>query len=76
MAMTVEEIDAGISVLLTAMGSGELRVRFADGREVTYRSADDLAKQVAALRAQRVTLVAGDAAPIARPRYFLINAVR
>lgn len=74
--MTVEEIDAAISVLLTATGSGELKVRFADGREVTYRSADDLAKQIAALRAQRVSLVAGDVAPIARPRFFLVTAVR
>jgi hypothetical protein len=76
MAMTVEEIDASITALLTAMGSGTLRARFADGREVTYRSADDMAKQVTFLRQQRATLIAGDAAPIARPRFFIINAVR
>lgn len=74
--MTVEEIDASIAALMTSIGSGELRVRFADGREVTYRSADDMMKQVTFLRSQRGVLVAGDVTPIARPRYFLVNAVR
>lgn len=74
--MTVEEIDAAISALLTAMGAGELRVRFADGREVTYRSAADMVTQIEFLRRQRGAVLAGDAVPVARPRFFLVSAVR
>ena len=74
--MTIGEIDAAISALLTAIGSGELRVRFADGREVTYRSADDMMKQVQFLRSERAALGAGDVTPIVRPRFFLVTAVR
>ena len=63
-------------VLADAYTSGELRVRFADGREVTYRSAADMVAQVEFLRRERGALVAGDVTPIARPRFFLVTAVR
>lgn len=74
--MTVEEVDASISALLSAMGQGELRVRFADGGEVTYRSAADMVTQVEFLRRQRGALMSGDTVPVARPRFFLVTAVR
>lgn len=74
--MTLGEIDAAISTLLAAIGSGELSCRFADGRQVTYRSADDLLKQLAEMRTQRGAIIAGDATPIARPKFFIVTAVR
>jgi len=33
-----------LEAIQTAIGSGVLRVRYADGREVTYQSLDDLLK--------------------------------
>ena len=33
-----------LEAIQTAIGSGVLRVRYADGREVTYQSLDDLMK--------------------------------
>lgn len=74
--MTIEEIDAGISALVTALSTGELRVRFADGREVTYQSAEDIEARLAGMRRERGALLAGDAAPVVRPRFYLVNAIR
>jgi hypothetical protein len=60
MAVTQADIDA----LLSAISLGESKVRFADGREVTYRSVPDmeralgvLRKEVASVPMQRTTRV-------------------
>ncbi|MBS7810527.1 phage head-tail joining protein [Roseococcus pinisoli] len=74
--MTTEDIDAGIAALVKALSTGELKVRFADGREVTYQSAADIQSRLAALRRERAALLAGDAGPISRPRFYLVNAIR
>lgn len=36
--------QSDLEAIQTAIGSGVLRVRYADGREVTYQSLDDLLK--------------------------------
>lgn len=74
--MTIAEIDAGISALVAALSTGELKVRFADGREVTYQSAADIESRLAALRRERAALISGDAVPVSRPRFYLVNAIR
>ena len=68
--MTVTEIDAGISALVAALGSGQLKVRFSDGREVTYNSAADISARLRALRSEREALVAGVVLPGTRLRSF------
>lgn len=46
MAVTQADIDA----LERAVATGESKVRFADGREVTYRSVADLERALGILR--------------------------
>lgn len=70
--MTITEIDAGIDALVTALGNGALKVRFSDGREVTYNSAADIAARLRALRMERDGLVAGAIAPTVRMRSYPI----
>lgn len=70
--MTVAEIDAGISALVAALGNGELKVRFSDGREVTYNSAADISARLRALRLERAAVLAGAVAPGIRLRSFPI----
>lgn len=50
MAVTQGDIDA----LDAAIATGALRVRYADGREVTYRSLDEL-RQVRAMLTEQVS---------------------
>lgn len=59
MAFTAEDLTA----IRTAIASGVLRVRYADGREVTYQSLDQLLKAE-----QRIIDGIAAAAPAARPR--------
>jgi hypothetical protein len=40
-----------VSTLETAIATGAMRVKFADGREVTYQSGADLLRALAAARA-------------------------
>lgn len=70
--MTLEEIDASISAVVTALGNGELKVRFTDGREVTYNSAADLSARLRALRSERDRVVTGAAVTSVRLRSFPI----
>lgn len=65
---TLAELDAGISTLVAALGRGELKVRFSDGREVTYNSADDLSARLVALRRERDAMLVGGTAPTIRLR--------
>ena len=44
MALTVQQLQANLDALNQALGNPTLKVRFTDGREVTYRSVDDLRK--------------------------------
>lgn len=46
MAVTQADIDA----LLSAIALGESKVRFADGREVTYRGVADMERALGVLR--------------------------
>lgn len=69
---TLAEIDASIATLVAALGRGELKVRFSDGREVTYQSADDLSSRLRKLRLERDALLAGGVAPTIRLRSYPI----
>lgn len=60
MTQTVAEIDASLAALRGALARGELSVRAPDGRQVTYQSAADLMARMAALRAERAQMVAGE----------------
>ncbi|MET0375189.1 MAG: hypothetical protein ABW128_13155 [Rhizorhabdus sp.] len=44
--------QADIDALETAMGSGALKVRYADGSEVTYRSLDEMERLLSRMRGQ------------------------
>ena len=44
MALTIQQLQANLDTINQAIGSPTLKVRFPDGREVTYRSTDDLRK--------------------------------
>lgn len=65
---TLAELDTGISTLVAALARGELKVRFSDGREVTYNSAADISERLVALRRERDALLAGGTAPTIRMR--------
>jgi hypothetical protein len=49
MALTVQQLQANLDAVTQAIGSPTLKVRFPDGREVTYRSTDELLKAKAAI---------------------------
>lgn len=49
MASTQEQEDT----LIAAIARGELSVRFADGRQVTYRSTSELMQALAMIRQER-----------------------
>lgn len=42
MALTLQQLQANLDTINAAIGSPTLKVRFQDGREVTYRSMDEL----------------------------------
>ena len=44
MALTIPQLQANLDAVNQALGNPTLKVRFPDGREVTYRSVDDLRK--------------------------------
>ncbi len=44
MALTVLQLQANLDAINQALGNPTLRVRFPDGREVMYRSVDELRK--------------------------------
>jgi len=44
MAMTLQQLQANLDAINQAIGNPTLKVRFPDGREVTYRSTDELCK--------------------------------
>jgi hypothetical protein len=44
MALTLAQLQANLDAINTAIGDPTLRVRFPDGREVTYRTVDELRK--------------------------------
>lgn len=44
MALTTQQLQANLDAINQAIGSPTLKVRFPDGREVTYRSMDELSK--------------------------------
>ncbi|WP_290800972.1 hypothetical protein [Aquidulcibacter sp.] len=56
--MTEAELNAGIDALNSAIASGELKVSYA-GRNVEYRSIDDLIKARDALRSELGRLGSG-----------------
>ena len=45
--------EADESVILSAIARGEQKVRFADGREVTYRTVAELQQALAIARSER-----------------------
>ncbi len=44
MALTLAQLQANLDAVNQAIGDPTLRVRFPDGREVTYRTIDELRK--------------------------------
>lgn len=68
--MTLAEVNAAISALNVALGSGQRRVRFSDGREVEYQTAADIEERLRMLRAEAARLATGAAAPTFRLRSF------
>ena len=44
MALTLVQLQANLDAINTAIGDPTLRVRFPDGREVQYRTIDELRK--------------------------------
>jgi len=58
MTVSTADIDASIDALTAALGRDELRVRLADGREVTYVSVAELQERLSALRRERAAIVA------------------
>jgi hypothetical protein len=44
MALTIPQLQSNLDAINQALGNPTLRVRFPDGREVTYRSVDELRK--------------------------------
>ena len=44
MALTIQQLQANLDAITQAIGGPTLKVRFPDGREVTYRSMDELLK--------------------------------
>lgn len=44
MALTLQQLQANLDAVNTAIGDPTLTVRFPDGRSVTYRGIDDLRK--------------------------------
>ena len=49
MALTIQQLQANLDAITQAIGGPTLKVRFPDGREVTYRSTDELLKAKAAI---------------------------
>jgi hypothetical protein len=49
MALTIQQLQANLDTVTQAIGGPTLKVRFPDGREVTYRSTDELLKAKAAI---------------------------
>lgn len=44
--------SADLAILERAVASGVMRVRYSDGKEVTYRSTDELLRAIAVVKAQ------------------------
>ena len=44
MALTIQQLQAHLDAVNQALGNPTLKARFPDGREVTYRSVDELRK--------------------------------
>jgi hypothetical protein len=49
MALTIQQLQANLDAVTQAIGGPTLKVRFPDGREVTYRSMDELLKAKATI---------------------------
>lgn len=58
MALTLEQIDSFLATLHEAHGSGTLKVRFSDGREVQYRSGTELIDGIRYYESERAKLLA------------------
>ena len=52
MALTIQQLQANLDAVNQALGNPTLKVRFPDGREVTYRSTDELLKAHGAIEEQ------------------------
>ena len=52
MALTIQQLQANLDAITKAIGGPALKVRFLDGREVTYRSTDELLKAHGAIEEQ------------------------
>ena len=62
MAWTHADLDA----LKAAYASGTLRVRFSDGKEVTYPTGDDLLRRIRIVAAELAAASVGQPLPVGR----------
>lgn len=69
MAMTQADYLAAVETLERAMANGTLRVRFADGREVTYKSSAELKEDIGYMQA-KAAAAGGAKLPVARRTTF------
>lgn len=60
MALTVQQLQASLDALVTALGSPTLSCRFADGRMVTYRSIAEIKAAISEITNQ-IEAVSGGA---------------
>jgi hypothetical protein len=58
--------QADLDVLKAAYASGTLRVRFSDGKEVTYPTGDDLLRRIRIVAAELAVASAGQPLPVGR----------
>jgi hypothetical protein len=73
---TIEQIDAQISAITLALGSGESKVRFSDGSEVTYRTPTEMRTAIDTLRRERDVLIGGGVGVRFKPQFFLVRPCR
>lgn len=73
---TIAEIDAQISAVTLALGSGELKVRFPDGSGVDYRSVAEMRLAIDTLRRERDVLMSGSVGVMVKPQFFVVRPNR
>ena len=57
--------ESDLTTLREAYATGTLRVRFSDGREVTYPTGDDLLARIRTVEAQLTATATGRGRPVA-----------
>ena len=69
MALTLAQLQANLDAVNSAIGDPTLRVRFPDGREVTYRTIDELRKAKAEIEEDIRELTGGSGSRVRLARH-------